>query len=75
MSIASPRYDYEDEQQREAECWEALKDRFLDKVSSKDMYAIHQEAIKAGWGLPEVQRAIDALVLEKAKESGEDLPC
>ncbi|MET3649063.1 hypothetical protein [Phyllobacterium ifriqiyense] len=75
MSIASPGFDYENEKQREAECREALKDRFLDRVSSKDMYNIHQEAIKADWGLPEVQRAIDALVMEKAKESGEDLPC
>ncbi|MDQ0998061.1 hypothetical protein QFZ34_003243 [Phyllobacterium ifriqiyense] len=75
MSIASPRFNYEDEKQREAECREAMKDQFLDRVSSKDMYAIHQEAIQAGWGLPEVERAIDALVLEKAKESGKDLPC
>lgn len=75
MSIASPRFHFDDEQQREAECREAMRDRFLDMVSSKDMYMVHQEAIKAGWGLPEVQRAIDALVLEKAKESGEDLPC
>jgi hypothetical protein len=52
-----------------------MRDRFLDKVSSKDMYALYQEAIKAGWGLPEVQQALDALVLEKARESGEGLPC
>lgn len=38
------------------------------------MYVVHQEAIKAGLGSAEVQRAIDALVLEKAK-SGEELPC
>lgn len=75
MSIASHRIAYEDENQRELECREAMRDRFLDMVSSKDMYLVHQEAIKAGWGLPEVQRAIDALVLEKAKESGEELPC
>lgn len=75
MSIASARFQYDDQIQREAECREAMRDRFLDLVSSKDMYAVHQEAIKAGWGLPEVQRAIDALVLEKAKESGEELPC
>ena len=43
-------------------------------VSSKDMYVVHQEAIQAGWVLPEVQRAIDALVLEKAKELAKTCP-
>ncbi|MHC1548808.1 hypothetical protein [Phyllobacterium sp. K27] len=75
MSIASPRFSYENEKQRELECREALKDRFLDRVTSKDMLAVYQDAIKAGWGLHELQRAVDALVLEKAIESGEDLPC
>jgi hypothetical protein len=69
MRIASPR-SAEDDEQREAEWREAMRDQFLDKVSSNEMYAIAQEALAAGWGLQEVQRAIDALVEDKAREAG-----
>ncbi|MHC1549749.1 hypothetical protein [Phyllobacterium sp. K27] len=50
---------HEDEKQREMEYREKMRNRFLDRVSSKEMYAVHQKAIKAGWGMPEVQCAID----------------
>jgi hypothetical protein len=69
MRIASPR-SAEDDEQREAEWREEMRDQFLDKVSSNEMYAIAQEALAAGWGLQEVQRAIDALVEDKAREAG-----
>lgn len=69
MSMPSPRYRdiYEG---REDECLAALRERFWDQVSSKDMFNIYQEALTAGWGLFEVRRAIDALVAEKAHEAG-----
>ncbi|CAN7469899.1 hypothetical protein LJR231_003183 [Phyllobacterium sp. LjRoot231] len=73
MSIASPRFA-QDAEQREAEDREAMRERFLAKVSSKEMYEIAQEALAAGWGFPEVQRAIDALVEKKAREAAAD-PC
>jgi len=69
MSNASPR-SAEDDEQREAEFREAMRDQFLDQVSSKEMYTIAQEALAAGWGLQEVQRAIDALVEDKARKAG-----
>ncbi|PSH59051.1 hypothetical protein CU102_27770 [Phyllobacterium brassicacearum] len=71
--ISSPRYrDLYDG--REEECLEALRERFLDQVPSKDMFDVYQEALTAGWGLFEVRRAIDALVAEKAHGAGAD-PC
>ena len=71
--ISSPRYrDLYDG--REEECLEALRERFLDRVPSKDMFDVYQEALTAGWGLFEVRRAIDTLVAEKAHAAGAD-PC
>jgi hypothetical protein len=73
MIMPSPRYrDIYDG--RDDECRTALRERFLDQVSSKDMFNIYQEALTAGWGLFEVRRAIDALVAEKAHEAGAE-PC
>lgn len=74
MSIPSPRYE-DDYEGREEECREALRERFLPLVSSKELLRIHQQAIEAGWGLTEVRRAIDALVEAKAQNAGKDSPC
>lgn len=71
--MPSPRYR-EIYDGRDDECRAALRERFLDQVSSKDMFNIYQEALTAGWGLFEVRRAIDALVAEKAHEAGAE-PC
>lgn len=57
--------------------WETqqeLRDRFLDKLSSKDLYDVHQHALAEGWGFTEVRSAIDDLLKAKAAELGEDLP-
>jgi hypothetical protein len=72
MSIPSPRYE-DDYEGREEECHEALREKFLARVSSRKLFKIHQEAIAAGWSLTEVRKAVDALVEAKARESGEDL--
>jgi hypothetical protein len=74
MRIASPRFA-DDDEQRELEYREAMRDEFLDQVSSKEMYRISQEALEAGWSLSEVQRAIDDLVEEKAREIGAKRLC
>jgi hypothetical protein len=75
MSIPSPRYEDDYEGRCEEECREALREKFLPLVSSKELLGIHQQAIAAGWGLTEVRKAIDALVEAKAREAGKDLPC
>jgi hypothetical protein len=73
IMIASPRYcDIYDG--REEECLKALRERFLDQISSRDRFNIYQEALTAGWGLFEVRQAIDALVEERGRQSGKELP-
>ncbi|MEP7453409.1 hypothetical protein [Phyllobacterium sp. SB3] len=64
--------EYESSVERHAHCMEALRDRFLEEVSTKEMLAIADEAQIAGWGLKEVRQAIDALVTERARLAGAD---
>jgi len=70
MSISSPRYRYIYDGRGE-ECLGTLRERFLEQASSRDMFNIYQESRTARWGLFEVRRAVDALVEEKARQSGE----
>ncbi|PSH57496.1 hypothetical protein [Phyllobacterium sophorae] len=75
-AIVGPLTDveYESPEHRYAHCMEALRERFLDEVSTKEILAIADEAELSGWSFTEVRRAIDALVAEKAREAGAD-PC
>ncbi|MHC1548704.1 hypothetical protein [Phyllobacterium sp. K27] len=62
--------EYESPEERHAHCMEALRDRFLDEVSTREMLVIADEAQLSGWGVGEVRRAIDALVTERARLAG-----
>lgn len=64
--------EYESADHRHAHCMEALHERFLDEVSTREILAIADEAELSGWSMLEVRRAIDALVSEKARASGVD---
>lgn len=62
--------EYESAEERHAHCMEALRHRFLEEVSTKEMLVIADEAQLSGWGVREVRRAIDALVTERARLAG-----
>ncbi|MET3649931.1 hypothetical protein [Phyllobacterium ifriqiyense] len=62
--------EYESSEQRHAHCMEVLRDHFLERVSTREMLAIADEAELSGWGFTEVRRAIDALVTEQARRAG-----
>ena len=66
--------EYENPEHRHAHCMEALRERFLDEVATKEILAVADEAELSGWSFIEVRRAIDALVAEKARETGAE-PC
>lgn len=67
-------YEYETPEARHTHCMEAMRERFLDEVSTSDIRVIADEAELAGWNYREVQRALDALVAEKARQAGAE-PC
>lgn len=73
-AIVSPltEIEYESPEERHAHCMEALRDRFFEEVSTREMQVIADEAQLSGWGLTEVRRAIDALVKERARLAGAD---
>jgi hypothetical protein len=54
MSISSPRYRYIYDGRGE-ECLGALRERFLEQASSRDMFNIYQESRTARLGLFEVR--------------------
>ncbi|MEP7453517.1 hypothetical protein [Phyllobacterium sp. SB3] len=62
--------EYESPEERHAHCMEVLRDRFLERVSTREMLAIADEAQLSGWSFTEVRRAIDALVIEQARKAG-----
>lgn len=72
VSILGPLTDveYESPEERHAHCMEALRDRFLNEVSPRELFAIADEAEVSGWSFTEVRRAIDALVKEQARLAG-----
>jgi hypothetical protein len=74
MSRTSPSPNIEFEEW-ERDCREQLRDRYLEKLSSKDMLRVYQQASSMGWSLTEVQREIDNLLRAKAIELGQEPPC
>jgi hypothetical protein len=74
MSRPSPSPNIEFEQW-ERNCREQLRDRYLEKLSSKDMLRVYQQASSMGWSLTEGQREIDKLLRAKAIELGQKPPC
>jgi len=62
--------EYKNVEERHAHCMEVLRDRFLERVSTREMLAIADEAELSGWSFIEVRRTIDALVTEQARKAG-----
>ena len=71
-AIIGPLTEYESSEARHAHCMEALRDHFLERVSTKEILALADEAALSGWEFKEVRRAIDALVTEQARKAGAD---
>jgi hypothetical protein len=61
MSKASPPLSI-DSEEWERNCREQLRERYLDRLSSRDMFDVYQRTYAQDWTLTDVQRAIDSLL-------------
>jgi hypothetical protein len=55
-------------EERERHCREQLRERYLDRLSSRDMFDVYQLTSAQDWTLTDVQCAIDSLLRAKARE-------